>query len=133
MANPGVVSLEVPHNTANISSKECIQPPAEAAIPEQPLRILALDTQGICSQLFSKQLSTHLNFGTVTHPYIIAATLGPDRIHTKLECNEKMRNLWDERVAQAPPRVANMTYNIATEKFLREADRLEQKVGLRVN
>jgi hypothetical protein len=45
-----------------------------------------------------------------------------------LECDEGTRRLWDERAAQAPPKVANMTYNLATEKFLREADRLESKV-----
>jgi hypothetical protein len=46
-----------------------------------------------------------------------------------LECDDGTRKLWDERAAQAPPKVANMTYNAATEKFLREADRLESKVS----
>lgn len=54
--------------------------------------------------------------------------LGRERIHNVLECDEGTRRLWDERAAQAPPKVANMTYNLATEKFLREADRLESKV-----
>ena len=93
-----------------------------------PLRIFALDTQGICAQLFSKQLSQHLNFGTISHPYILAATIGPDRIHTKLECSEETRRTWEDRVAAAPPKVSSITYQMATEKFLREADRLEQKV-----
>lgn len=102
--------------------------PSVGPIEDQPLRILALDTQGICSQLFSKQLCTHLNFGSITHPYLLAATMGRDRIHNKLQCDEGTRRLWDERAAQAPPKIANMTYNVATEKFLREADRLESKV-----
>ena len=56
--------------------------------------------------------------------------MGRERIHNVLECDYETRKLWDERAAQAPPKVANMTYNYATEKFLREADRLESKVSI---
>ena len=100
----------------------------EGPYSPNPLRILALDTQGVCAQLFSKQLSALLNFGTIHHPFILAATFGPERIHTKLEANDEMKKIWEEQAAIAPPRAAIMTYQIATEKFLREADRLEQKV-----
>jgi hypothetical protein len=131
MATKDQVTLIVP-DMATRSEKAYAEPPAESSIADQPLRILALDTQGICGQLFSKQLSTHLNFGTITHPYILAATMGPERIHTKLQSNDRTRKLWDERVLQAPPKVANMNYNAATEKFLREADRLESKVCLQL-
>ena len=129
MATKEQVTLIVPNMA---TEKEYAEPPAESSFADQPLRILALDTQGICGQLFSKQLSTHLNFGTVTHPYILAATMGPERIHTKLECNDRTRKLWDERVLHAPPKVANMNYNVATEKFLREADKVESKVCLKL-
>jgi hypothetical protein len=74
MAKSGA-TLIVPDMDA--MAKECVvEAPSVGPIADQPLRILALDTQGICSQLFSKQLTTHLNFGTVTHPYILAATMG---------------------------------------------------------
>ena len=128
MAKSGA-TLYVP-DMDTMAAKECmIETPSVGAIADQPLRILALDTQGICSQLFTKQLTTHLNFGIVTHPYILAATMGRERIHNELQCDDATRQLWDERAAQAPPKVANMTYNVATEKFLREADRLESKVS----
>ena len=93
-----------------------------------PLRIFALNTQGVCSQLFGKHLSDHLNFGKILHPFILAATFGPDRIHTKLEAKEETKRIWEEKVAMAPPSAACMTYLIAIEKFLRDAERLEQKV-----
>ena len=104
---------------------------SEEPYSPDPLRILALDTQGVCAQLFSKQLSTHLNFGTIHHPFILAATFGPERIHTKLEAKEDLKQIWEEQAAIAPPRAAYMTYQVATEKFLREADRLEQRVRSR--
>ena len=101
---------------------------SEGPYSPDPLRILCLDTQGVCQQLFSKQLCAHLSFGTISHPFILAATFGPERIHKKLDAREETKQIWEEQASIAPPRAANMTYGVATEKFLREADRLEQKV-----
>ena len=93
-----------------------------------PLRVLAFDTQTTCARLFGRQLSNYLKLGHLNHPYVVAATLGPERIHTKIG-NEQTRQLWEARVAAAPERVRTVTYEHATNKFLKEADRLEQKVS----
>ena len=93
-----------------------------------PLRVLAFDTQTTCARLFGKELSSCLKLGHLNHPYVVAATLGPERIHTKIG-NEQTRHLWETRVAAAPERVRNVTYEYATNKFLQEADQLEQKVS----
>ena len=93
-----------------------------------PLRVLAFDTQTTCARLFSKQLSSYLSLGQLNHPYVVAATLGPERVHTKIG-NEQTRHLWETRVAAAPEHVRTVTYEHATNKFLQEADRLEKKVS----
>lgn len=92
-----------------------------------PLRVLCFDTHNTCARLFSKSLSNYLKLGRIDHPYVVAATLGPDRIHTKVG-NEQTQNLWEARVAAAPDRVKTITYEHATNKLLRDADKMEQKV-----
>ena len=92
-----------------------------------PLRVMVFDIQSTSSRLFSKQLSTHLRLGQITHPYVLAATLGPNRIHTKLG-NDQTKKLWESRVKAAPSRVTAFTYESATNKLLRDADKLEQQV-----
>jgi hypothetical protein len=96
-----------------------------------PLRVLAFDTQNTFARLFSRSLSNHLTCkpGCINHPYAIAATLGPERIHLQVG-KEQTRELWMERVNSAPERIASMTYERATNKLLRDADKLEQKVCL---
>jgi hypothetical protein len=96
-----------------------------------PLRVLCFDAHNTCSRLFSKSLSNYLKLGRIDHPYIVAATLGTERIHTKVG-NEQTRNLWDTRAAEAPDRVKSITYENATNKLLRDADKLEQKVDKQV-
>ncbi|KAK3718898.1 hypothetical protein LTR37_004814 [Vermiconidia calcicola] len=91
-----------------------------------PLRVMVFDIQSTSSRLFSKQLSTHLRLGQITHPYVLAATLGPNRIHTKLG-NDQTKKLWESRVKAAPSRVTAFTYESATNKLLRDADKLEQQ------
>jgi hypothetical protein len=93
-----------------------------------PLRVLAFDTQTTCARLFGRHLSNYLRLGHLNHPYVVAATLGPERIHTKIG-NEQTRRLWETRVSAAPERVRTVTYEHATNRFLTEADRLEQKVS----
>ena len=92
-----------------------------------PLRVLCFDTHNTCARLFSKSLSHHLKLGRIDHPYVVAATLGPERIHTKVG-NEQTQILWETRVAAAPDRVKSITYEHATNNLLRDADKMEQKV-----
>lgn len=102
------------------------------ACPEEqdsgtPLRVLAFDLQTTCAKLFGKSLSNYLKLGHLYHPYVVPATLGPERVHLKIG-NEQTRMLWEARVLAAPQRVRSVTYEHATNKFLTEADQLEQKV-----
>lgn len=112
---PGI-SIEVPSPTK-------IAPPEQ----KEPLRVIAFDTQSTCAQLFSKGLSHHLRLGQITHPYVLAATLGPERIHKKIG-NERTRELWDGRADRASPRVKRTTYEAATNDLLRNMDKLEKAV-----
>lgn len=93
-----------------------------------PLRIFVFDTQRTSSQLFNRQLLSHLRFGCISQPYALAATLGPERIHLKLQNDEQATAAWEEQVSKAPRHVSSLTYHAATVNFLGEADRLEQKI-----
>lgn len=104
-----------------------IQSP-EPTEEQSPLRIFVFDTQRTSAQLFNRQLLSHLRFGSISNPYALAATLGPERIQPKLSNNERAKEAWDEQVATAPPSISSLTYQNATVKFLTEADRLEQQV-----
>jgi hypothetical protein len=110
-------------NLDNIPHVDAQTPPDEAA----PLRVIAFDTQSICAQLFGKQLSNCLRLGRIHHPYVLAATLGPERIHTDIG-NEHTRRLWDERAGATSKRVQSITYEAATNELLRQADRMEKQV-----
>ena len=106
-----------------------ITPAIEIEQPEatEPLRILAFDTQSTCASLFSKNLSNSLQLGQIHHPYVLAATLGPERIHKTIG-NERTRALWDGRAERASSRVKRITYEAATNDLLRSADKMEKAV-----
>lgn len=108
-------------------SPELIWSP-EATEDQSPLRIFVFDIQRTSSQLFSRQLLSHLHLGSISNPYALAATLGPERIQCKLQNNERAKQAWEEQVATAPRKISSLTYQDATVKFLTEADRLEQQV-----
>ncbi|KAK5173595.1 uncharacterized protein LTR77_002276 [Saxophila tyrrhenica] len=92
----------------------------------EPLRVLAFDTQSTCAQLFSKQLSSYLKLGQIHHPYVLAATLGPERIHRDIG-SEHTRQLWHGRAEGANWKTRSTTYQVATNDLLRKADKIEQK------
>jgi hypothetical protein len=98
----------------------------------RPLRVLCFDTHNTCARLFSKSLSHYLKLGRIDHPYVVAATLGPERIHTKVG-NEQTQHLWETRRAAAPDRVKGTTYEHATNTLLRDADKVEQKVRIPIS
>lgn len=116
-------------NRIHTDSPLATHPPKPQQDDGPPLRIFVFDTQNICSQLFNRQLCAHLNLAMVSDPYTIAATIGPDRINTKLRHSDEITQLLERQVAAVPPRVAEITYDIATALFLRKADKLEQKVS----
>ncbi len=111
--------------------KLVIPPITTSTIPDEfaPLRVLVFDIQNTFARLFSRSISNHLTCRpeTISHPYTLSATLGPDRIHLHIG-NEQTRELWAKRVGSASERVTNTTYEHATNKLLRDADKLEQKV-----
>ena len=100
------------------------EPPPEDA---PPLRIFVFDTHRTCSMLFNQLLSAHLKLGAISHPYAFAATIGPERLHTRLQHSERTQQLLDRQMATVPPKLASVTYEGATAELLREADRLEQR------
>ncbi len=112
----------------SISPRTSIQIDMPQGADGEPLRVLAFDTQSTCAQLFSKQLSAHLKIGTIHHPYVLAATLGPEHIHRKIG-NDQTKRLWQGRADGASARVKAATFEAATNDLLRNADKLEQKVG----
>ena len=127
MADPN--TSEVEPGGVNHSEQAAPTQPVEGVQVEeqQPLRVLVFDTQSTCSQLFSRNLSSYLRLGQIHHPYVIAATLGPERIHTKIG-NEQTRRLWAGRASAAPAKVNSTRYEDATTNLLRHADRLEKRV-----
>lgn len=102
-------------------------PTAPPPDDSHPLRIFAFDTHRTCAMLFNQLLSAHLKLGALSHPYAFAATIGPERIHTRLYHSERTQQLLDQQMAAVPPRIASETYQSATQKFLRDADKLEQR------
>ena len=71
-----------------VSPEEISTPPTIITESDEraPLRVLAFDTQNTFARLFSRSLSNYLTCkpGCVNHPYAVAATLGPDRIHLQV-------------------------------------------------
>ena len=121
---------EEPVSPLQTESVDVASPPSievEKPADTEPLRVIAFDTQSTCAQLFSKTLSQHLRLGQIHHPYVLAATLGQERIHNKIG-NERTRELWDGRAERASARVKRTTYESATNDLLRNADKLEKAV-----
>ena len=110
------------------SMMESPMPMEGSAIEETPLRIFVFDTQRTCSKLFTKQFCAHLRFGTISHPFALAATVGPERINKKLRNNDRATEVLEKQVAAAPPRIATLTYHAALYRFLKDADKLETEV-----
>ena len=109
---------------------QSIESPAPAQLRQDdtpPLRIFVFDTHRTCGMLFNQLLSAHLGLGAISHPYAFASTVGPERIHTQLQHSERTQILLDAQTASVPPKIASITHQAATENFLRQADRLEQK------
>lgn len=118
-----------PETFADISVQSASPTASPGPAPKEPLRVIAFDTQSTCAQLFSKGLSHHLRLGQITHPYVLAATLGPERISKKIG-NERTRELWNGRADRASPRIKRTTYEGATNDLLRAMDKLEKAVRL---
>ena len=123
---PLLTEFETASPTA-VDSPLDMTPPPRPSNDGPPLRLFVFDTHRTCAQLFNQLFSAHLRLGTISHPYAFAATVGPERIHTKLQHSEGTKQLLDEQVASAPRKISSVTYNAATERLLRDADRLEQK------
>lgn len=117
----------LPSFTLQSSSRELPSDGGASPEDQEPLRIFVFDTQRTSAQLFSRHLLSHLRFGSISNPYALAATLGPDRVQPKLQNNELAKKAWDDQIAAAPTRITSLTYNIATERLLREADKLEHE------
>ena len=117
----------VTHNNEEVAFPPFMASP-EPTEDQSPLRIFVFDTQRTSAQLFNRQLLSHLRFGSISNPYALAATLGPERIQYKLRNNKKAKQAWEDQVTTAPPSISSLTYHDATVKFLTEADRLEQQV-----
>ena len=95
-----------------------------------PLRIIAFDGHRLSSQLFSKQLCSHLRLGPISHPYALAASLGPENLSQRLRNNDSARHALEKQTAAADPKAAGMTYCVATERLRKDVEKVERAVCL---